>query len=202
MKKALLIMIGLLFAIACMVGIWFVFFWQPGPAYVEVKDLESPHISTLPNEQVMIITTKGNPDETAGDAIGALYKAYMKAGGQWNDDVASRARWDRDLEGVDPSEWVGVFAMPLPEGVTSLPAEIDSRIELGEWKYGKVAEVLHVGSYDAEDPTITKLEEYITKEGYKIIGKHEEVYLKGPNMFGFGSEDKYLTLIRYRVKAK
>lgn len=204
MKKSILIILAVIITLLIITGLWLVFFWQPGPAYSEVQDLETPHLITLADEQVMIIKTKGNPDETAGDAIGALYKAYMKAGGQWNetgnDDVAPRARWDLDLEGIDTSEWVGIFAMSLPEGVTTLPADIDSRIELDVWKYGEVAEILHVGSYDAEDSSITKLEEYIKQEGYKIIGKHEEVYLKGPNMFGFGSEDNYLTLIRYRVK--
>ncbi len=31
-------------------------------------------------------------------------------------------------------------------------------------------------------------------------GEHEEEYLKGPGMFGTGGPEKYLTIIRYRLK--
>ena len=33
-----------------------------------------------------------------------------------------------------------------------------------------------------------------------MVGEHEEEYLRGPGMFSKGDPEKYLTIIRYRVK--
>ncbi|MCK9244452.1 MAG: GyrI-like domain-containing protein, partial [Candidatus Marinimicrobia bacterium] len=60
----------------------------------------------------------------------------------------------------------------------------------------------HVGPYTTEPPTIQKLMDYITSQGYTIIGPHEEEYLKGPTMFGKGNPEKYKTIIRYQVAKK
>jgi hypothetical protein len=70
------------------------------------------------------------------------------------------------------------------------------------WEYGEVAEILHLGSYETEPPTIERLQEYVAAEGYSVIGDHEEEYLKGPGMMMVAPKD-YWTIIRYRVeKAK
>ncbi|MBN2445076.1 MAG: hypothetical protein JXJ04_27215, partial [Spirochaetales bacterium] len=54
------------------------------------------------------------------------------------------------------------------------------------------------GPYEAEVPTIEKLEAFIKEQGYSIIGDHEEEYLKGPGM-GFVNPRDYYTIIRYRI---
>ena len=53
-----------------------------------------------------------------------------------------------------------------------------------------------------ETPTIEKLKKFIDNNGYKIIGAHEEEYLRGPGMFFKGNPNKYWTIIRYRVEKK
>jgi effector-binding domain-containing protein len=63
-----------------------------------------------------------------------------------------------------------------------------------------VAEILHIGPYDREEPDIARLTGFIKDNGYSIIGDHEEEYLKGPGMFSKGNPEKYYTIIRYRVK--
>jgi hypothetical protein len=93
--------------------------------------------------------------------------------------------------------------MPVPENVAELPeyeAEPGLTIELTTWEYGEVAEILHIGPYDKEEPTIEKLHTFIEENGYKIVGLHEEEYLKGPGMFFKGNPEKYYTIIRYQVK--
>ena len=72
-------------------------------------------------------------------------------------------------------------------------------LKLETWEYGEVAEILHIGSYATENPTVEKLHQFITESGYEIVGPHEEEYLKGPGMFGKGNPDKYQTIIRYPV---
>lgn len=67
--------------------------------------------------------------------------------------------------------------------------------------FGEVAEILHPGPYETESPTIDRLLKFIESSGYRIVGDHEEEYLKGP---GYGKIDPkdYATIIRYRVERK
>ena len=54
-------------------------------------------------------------------------------------------------------------------------------------------QIMHVGSYDDEAPTIKKLHEYIVEQGYKFAKKHHEIYLSNPDRV---SSDKLKTIIR------
>ena len=68
------------------------------------------------------------------------------------------------------------------------------------WEYGDVAEILHVGPYSREEPTMQRLKSFAGQQGYTFLEGHEEEYVRGPTMSGPGDTEKYLTIIRYRVK--
>jgi hypothetical protein len=70
---------------------------------------------------------------------------------------------------------------------------------LTTWEYGEVAEILHVGPYDREEPTLQRLRKFVQAEGYAIVGEHEEEYVRGPTLTGPGDPEQYLTILRYRV---
>ena len=70
---------------------------------------------------------------------------------------------------------------------------------LTTWEYGEVAEVLHIGPYDREEPTLQRLREFVQVEGYALVEEHEEEYIRGPTMAGPGDPEQYLTILRYRV---
>jgi len=152
----------------------------------------------------LLVKTTGPPEVAAEKGIGLLFNAYYKIPGipQGGPPPAPRARWF-SLPDEPMETWKSEFAMPVPDAIESLPlsgiAEL-SEVKLGIWEYGSTAVILHKGAYDAEEPTIKKLTDYIQQEGYEIIGAHEEEYLKGPMPLLFRSPDKYLTLIKYRVK--
>lgn len=78
--------------------------------------------------------------------------------------------------------------------------DLEPRVKIEYWEYGQVAEILHIGSYSEESPTIERLHQFIKDSGYKIVGDHEEEYLKGPGMFFKGNPAKYRTIIRCRVE--
>jgi len=112
--------------------------------------------------------------------------------------TAPRARWLSPLD--SPKEnWVGLYALPLPDSVAGLAAgTTGAKIEI--WPYGEVAEILHLGGYDKEPPTVEKLLKFVAAKGYAVAGPHEEEYLKGPGMAP--GPDDYWTIIRYQVKKK
>jgi hypothetical protein len=67
------------------------------------------------------------------------------------------------------------------------------------WDYGEVAEILHIGPYDQEVPTLQRLRDHAQARGYLLVEEHEEEYIRGPTMAGPGDPDQYITILRYRV---
>lgn len=174
-----------------------------GPEFKEVSHLCTPRITTMPPAKMLVVEATGEPEKTVGAAFGLLFKTYFKIKDRpkGNAYEGCRARWPRPLE-TPRDQWVGIYAMPVPASVTSIPAvpsKAGLHAELREWSYGTVAEILHVGSYAGEDTTVQKLRRFITENGYVITGDHEEVYLKGPGLLPT-NPDKYLTIIRYEVR--
>ena len=100
-------------------------------------------------------------------------------------------------------EWKGLYAMPVPEHISEVSrgrGDRDLEVTLTTWEYGQVAQILHVGGYDAEPPTVDELFGFLRSQGYEVTGLHEEEYLRGPGFLFPGNPDKYLTLIRYPVR--
>ena len=58
---------------------------------------------------------------------------------------------------------------------------------------GRAAQILHVGSYSAEAPTIAALHEFIAAQGGRRSGKHHEIYLSDPRKT---APEKLRTIIR------
>jgi hypothetical protein len=60
----------------------------------------------------------------------------------------------------------------------ALPALSKMRYE--PFTEGLSAQVMHVGPYSAEGPTVSKLHAFIAERGYVPAGKHHEIYLGDP----------------------
>ena len=158
--------------------------------------LKEPRITALPALKMLVVESKGDPNTTSGQAFGLLYKTFFSIPGVRM--APPRGRWVFGLD-TPKSEWVGFYALPLPEQVTTLPPGA-SGVKIDVWQYGEVAEILHIGGYDKETPTIEKLMKFIAAKGYVVAGPHEEEYLKGPE--SGPKTDDYQTIIRYQVKKK
>ena len=152
---------------------------------------------------MLVVKAQGDPNVVGSSAFGLLFEVYYKTAGVEKSFTmpAPCARWPVDFE-TPKDQWVGLYGLPVPEKVTQLP-EYEHKnglsVSLETWKYGTVAEILHIGPYDQEKPTVQKLKDFITQQGYAINGIHEEEYLKGPGMFGKGNPEEYATIIRYPV---
>ncbi len=202
MKIALIVVVILVILLAGLV----VWMGMPrGPSLEEVAHLREPQIVEMGPQRVLQVRAKGNPNEVGKQAFGLIMKTYfglkgVPKGGP--DFKPPRARWPVQA-GIPMEEWEGLYAMPVPETVTEIgrgSAAGELSVELATWEYGEVAQILHAGRYDAEVPTVEILQGYIRSQGYEIDGLHEEEYLKGPGFLFPGNPDKYLTVIRYRVK--
>jgi len=170
----------------------------------ELEALKEPRITQRPAESMLVVEATGDPAIMGGQAFGLLFQLYYRVPStpKGPQQAAPRARWPVDLE-QPRSEWIGLYALPVPEAVTELPAHTAPpgfEAKLTTWEYGDVAEILHVGPYDREQPTVERLKGMVEAQGFALVGGHEEEYIRGPTMSGPGDPEQYLTILRYRIE--
>ncbi len=207
MRRVTKIIIGVVAALVVLVigcVVLCMYYMMSGPDLSKYESLKEPRISSVQNQKMLVVEAKGDPNVVGPKAFGLLFRMYFKTKGTPKSlkQPAPRARWPVAWD-APKTEWVGLYAMPVPETATELPqyeAAPEFKVSLTTWEYGEVAEILHLGPYDKEQPTVERLMEYLKAQGYEIAGAHEEEYLKGPTMFSKGDPGKYVTIIRYRVK--
>ena len=167
----------------------------------EMEFLE-PKLIQMEPQKMAVVTTKGDPNLVSGNAFKALYGAVyklkfeLKKVGVEYKVLPVRARWP-DAHLVDKTLWTGIWAIPVPENTNSLVQkvpEVEVRLEM--WTYGLVAQILHIGPFSTEGPTVDRLYQFITDHGYMISGTHEEHYLTRMDAA------EMRTLIRYPVELK
>ena len=181
--------------------------WTPANAQTvvpaELEELRNPRITERSPERMLVVEAKGDPRTIGAKAFGLLFQVYYMSPETPKGMLQSapRARWPVAFD--EPrTEWIGLYALPVPDSMMTVPQHDASpglSATLSTWEYGQTAEILHVGPYDQEAPTLTRLREYVEAEGYVLVGEHEEEYIRGPNMFGPGNPDEYVTILRYRV---
>ena len=169
----------------------------------QYEHLKEPRIVERPDERMLQVEATGDPNEMGGQAFGLLFQLYFSSGAATGfTPPIPRARWPADLT-TPPSQWMGRYGLPLPETVRALPqhtAPDGVSASITTWEYGEMGEILHVGPYDAEQPTIERLHAFLEAQGYETVGGHEEEYIRGPTMTGPGNPDEYLTILRYQVR--
>jgi len=123
--------------------------------------------------------------------------------------------WAKDMSAFttgDKSSWDWTMMIMQPAQVTpevfeaargtaarkkSLPA-ID-RLRLESFKEARSAQLLHVGPYATEGPTIKRLHAFIADQGCEPVGKHHEIYLNDPSRT---APEKLRTIIRQPVRQR
>jgi hypothetical protein len=72
------------------------------------------------------------------------------------------------------------------------------KLKLETYHEGLAVQIMHLGSYDDEGPTIARLHhEYLPKNGLTEAGKHHEIYLSDPRRT---APEKLKTVLRQPVK--
>ena len=158
-----------------------------------------PHIYTLTGGRVLVAQITGDPEITMDTAAITLYSASRKLKLSPSYMSARHLRWNqRDTTPLQL--WVVDYSKMVPETATGL-ADIkdteDVKIFYERREETEIAEILHLGPYETIPESLEKLRQFIDKEGYKISGFYEEVYIVfeqiEPNPYD------YETLLRYRV---
>ena len=173
-------------------------------------DAKEPVIIEVPEMQFLMIDGMGSPGDSQEyqDALAVLYpvafrtKFLSKAKGKdyvvppleglwWADDMndfteGNRDKWKWTMMIRQPDwnnqdmikEAIAITKEKKPELSKLLP-----KLRLEKYKEGKAAQIMHIGPYSEEGPTVQKVHDFIQKEGGKFDGlkaKHHEIYLSDP----------------------
>ena len=107
-------------------------------------------------------------------------------------------------------EWTWTLGIPVPDRVTAADFE-KARAALKEKKNppflgearfevrreGKAVQIMYVGPYSGEAPTIQRLHDFFLAQGYTFNGPHHEIYLGDPRRT---APEKLRTIIRQPVR--
>jgi hypothetical protein len=180
---------------------------------------------TIPNHRFVMIDGSGPPDPAAfearmpglyGTAYGLRF-ALKKRGIErrvgpleglwWTSDgvVDLDAIFARDDRGT--WRWTLMIALPheatddeIAEHLEAARARLDPEVAGGlrceAFAEGDVAQILHVGPYADERPTIERLHAAIADAGFRPTGRHHELYLGDPRR---AKPEKLRTLLRMPV---
>lgn len=180
-------------------------------------------IVDVPKVNFLMIDGAGDPNTTQEfeDAVEALYavsyalKFMIKREKQidyivmpleglwWVDDMTQFSMENKDI-------WKWTQMIMQPEFVTKDLVEKAleqaekkknppalSKIRFESLQEGLSAQIMHIGPYSAEGPTIEKLHNFIRENGYEPRGKHHEIYLSDPRK---SAPEKMRTVIRQPIK--
>ena len=168
-----------------------------GPSSKQVEIVDVPEMNFL------MVDGAGDPNSSKafGDAIEALYPVsytlkFMikeKMGIDygvlplealwWADDMSAFSKERKDA-------WKWTVMIMQPEYITpSLVEEATEAVRRKKnpvalplvrfepFKEGKAAQILHIGPFSEEGPTIEKVHSFIESTGNRRTGKHHEIYL-------------------------
>jgi len=137
--------------------------------------------------------------------VGALEGRYWITSEDAGDAIAGGGQ-----RPAAPSRWQ--LVLPVPHRATeadveqaicdaarrrTLPAM--SRLRVVHWDEHTCAQLLHVGPYASEAPSLEKLREGIARAGFEPIGPHHEIYLNDPRQVG---EARAKTILRLEVRPR
>ncbi len=134
---------------------------------------------------------------------GVDYGVLPLEGLWWTDDMTQFSTENKDIW-----KWTSMIMQPeyVTEDLVSKALEqvekkknppALSKIRFESFHEGLSAQIMHIGPYSAEAPTIEKLHNFIRENGYELRGKHHEVYLSDPRR---STPEKLKTIIRQPMK--
>lgn len=189
--------------------------YAPSAKVVSVVDVPPLHY--------LMIDGEGNPNTSPDyvSAVEALYglayaiRAVCKAAGETFTVMPLEGLWDFKGEQVtnfnvtdaDKDRFVWTLMILQPESVTTeIVATARENLHKGkkatdftdkvrfEWyREGECVQIMHIGPYSAEGPTVARLHAHIEENGWHLRPRHHEIYLSDPRKV---APEKMKTVIR------
>ncbi|MBI9097978.1 MAG: GyrI-like domain-containing protein [Spirochaetaceae bacterium] len=189
---------------------------------VAFSSKKQPQIVTIPAMQYVTFRGKGDPNRSIEfeNAMGVLYgmaytlKFSLKEEGK--DFVVAPLEgqwWAEDMKDFtedNKDNWFWKVMIALPDYITEkefkeAKAKLQikknppmlERAELETLEDGLSVQVLYLGPYAQEAATISAMHHFAEEQGYRLRGKHREVYMSNPQRT---APEKLRTIIRHPLE--
>ncbi len=193
----------------------------------ELKNLYNPltkevTVVDVPAMNFLLVNGEGAPESPQyREAIEALFsvsytiKFMVKKGkgidytvmpleGLWWADDMTKFSTDRKNEW----KWTAMIMQPKYVTVDDVKVAVEvvkkkknsaalPKVRFESFKEGPAAQIMYVGPFSAEGPTIAKIHAHIRNTGNMLSGKHHEIYLNNP---ATTAPEKLKTIIRQPMK--
>jgi hypothetical protein len=179
-------------------------------------------IVEVPKMNFLVVDGQGDPNtaQEYRDAMEALYAVsytlkFMIKRGEEVDYVVMPLEgvwWTEDMtkftmESKDAWKWTSMIMQPdyvTEELVQRALEQVREKKDLPALSVmrfegvheGLSAQIMHIGPYSAEGPTIERLHNFIREKRYELRGKHHEIYLGDPRR---SKPEKMKTVIRQPI---
>ena len=134
--------------------------------------------------------------------VGLDYTVMPLEGLWWAKDITAFSADRKD-------EWLWKMMIMQPDHVTAKhvnaatkqlrekknPLALD-KIRFESYHEGLSVQILHIGPYDDEGPTIAQMHKFIDENGYQLHMKHHEIYLSDPRR---SKPEKLKTVLRQPI---
>lgn len=134
--------------------------------------------------------------------VGPDYTVMPLEGLWWAKDITAFSADRKD-------EWLWKMMIMQPDYVTAKhvnaatkqlrekknPLALD-KIRFESYHEGLSVQILHIGPYDDEGPTIAQMHKFIDENGYQLHMKHHEIYLSDPRR---SKPEKLKTVLRQPI---
>ncbi len=180
----------------------------------------------VPQMNFLMIDGAGNPNTSQEykEAVEALYavsyalKFMIKKGDTaidygvmpleglwWADDMTKFS-----VENKDIWRWTSMIMQPEYVTVDLFEQAVEqvkkkknppaiSKIRFESFNEGTSAQIMHIGPYSAEGPTIEKIHIFTKENDYEVRNRHHEIYLSDPRK---AAPEKMKTIIRQPVQMR
>ena len=183
---------------------------------------KEPSIVEVPQMQYLMLDGKGDPNgPTYQRAVETIYPiAYALKflskheldldyvvmpleGLWWVDDLAqlssddrSNWRWTSMIRQPDHlrAEHVAAAKQTVQQKKPGL--DVDG-VRLGTLAEGIVVQIMHIGPYSEEWPTIERMHAFAEEEGFRLRDKHHEIYLSDPRR---SAPERMKTVLRHPIE--
>ncbi|MCP5051436.1 MAG: hypothetical protein GY940_29990 [bacterium] len=194
--------------------------------YLYSPSAKKPEIVDVPAFKYIMVDGKGDPN-TSGEFEQTVQLLYGLAytirfmlkkdekeplvfkvpplAGLWDaEDMASftqegrKDEWQWTLMVLMPDRVTNdVFAQGKEELIKKKNPPLTDRVRFDVYEEGKSAQMMHLGPYKNEGPTIATLHSFLKEQGYTFNGRHHEIYLGDPRK---SDPAKLKTIIRQPIK--
>lgn len=186
---------------------------------------KEPVVVKVPEMNFLMVDGKGDPNSSKAfqEAIGALYslsytmKFMLKFSPKkidyvvmplealwWSDNkddflTANRDAWKWTAMIMQPHHGTKNLLVKAKEEIVRKKKEVPGldRVRFEPFEEGLSAQIMHIGPYSTEKPTIERLHKFVEDSEHKLTGKHHEIYMSDPRR---AKPEKLKTVIRHPMR--